>query len=354
MLGVRLPYRLIAILSGVVLVLSATDVERTAGRVAIEGPRLAVLRDGEPLPGEEMLNTDPSGDRWLTLFRTPNASGMIGGLSWAGDGTTIAFGATPEGKTFDDFPPPRIYTVEAEGGRVRTVPGTKGGGAPVFSPDGEMIAFARLRYRDRADQPFYASISIWLADAKGRGSRQLTPWRNRLFLIPSSFSPDGSSLAAERLVLPAENPRIVSVPIDGGPVTPVVKDGVEPAYSPDGSAIAFIRSRNTGRFTRLGRISVLGGDLFVASADGSRITRVTFTPNRREASPTWDPSGQRLAYTQFPAKPTWKAQEGIGSSIVEINADGTCRHRLLFTYGISYSEPAWQPGPGREAGRIAC
>lgn len=354
MLSVRLPHRLIASLSGVVLALSATDVETTAGRVAIEGPRLAVLRDGEPLPGEEMLNTDPSGNRWLTLFRTPNASGTIGGLSWAGDGSRIAFGATPTGKTFDDFPPPWIYTVGAESGRVRTVPGTKNGGAPVFSPDGKTIAFARLRYREQVDRPIYASISIWLADARGGGSRQLTPWRNRLFLIPSSFSPDGTSLAAERLVLPAEEPRIVSVPIDGGPATPLVKDGAEPEYSPDGTAIAFVRSRVTDRFTRLGRNPVLGGDLFVASADGSRITRLTFTPNRREASPTWDPSGQRLAYTQFPAKPTWKAQEGVGSAIVEVNADGTCRHRLLFTYGISYSEPAWQPGPGREAGRIAC
>jgi hypothetical protein len=45
--------------------------------------------------------------------------------------------------------------------------------------------------------------------------------------------------------------------------------------------------------------------------------------------------------------------------LVEINADGTCattlptapkRHRLRFIY----NGPSWQPGTGREAGRIAC
>jgi Tol biopolymer transport system component len=301
-----------------------------------------------------MLNVDPFEARWITLFRTPHASGMIGGISWAGDGNRLAFGATPDGKTFDAFPPPRIYLVGAKGGTVRMVRGTKGGGSPAFSPDGETIAFARLRYRDRLDRPLYASISIWLADARGGGSRQLTPWRNRLFLIPSSFSPDGGSLAAERVAPIAKRPEIVSVSIDSGAVTPLVKAGAEPAYSPDGSAIAFIRSRRTDRSTRLGGNPVFGSDLFIASVDGTQIARVTYTPRRREASPAWDPSGERLAYTQFPAKPTWRAQEGIGSAIVEVNADGTCRHKLLFTYGLSYSEPVWQPGPGRGAGRIMC
>jgi hypothetical protein len=96
------------------------------------------------------------------------------------------------------------------------------------------------------------------------------------------------------------------------------------------------------------------GDLFVAASDGSGVRRLTFNPARREESPGWDPSGERLVYTQFPAKRTPEAILGLGSSIMEINPDGTCRRRLLFTYGLSYREVTWRPGPGRGLGRIQC
>ncbi len=132
----------------------------------------------------------------------------------------------------------------------------------------------------------------------------------------------------------------------------IVRNGFEPAYSPDGSELAFVRLKNRGRLRKL--IPLYGGDLFVSASDGSNVRRLTYTPGKREASPSWDPSGQRLAFTQFPSKRTLEAFAGIGSAILEINQDGTCRHRLLFTYGLSYTGAEWQPGPGRGAGRIAC
>lgn len=201
----------------------------------------------------------------------------------------------------------------------------------------------------------YWSTSIWLVDSRGGRPRQLTPWRHRLLLTPSSFSPDGTRLLAERAIgLGKRFPELVSLPLGGGPPSSVFQEGVEPAYSPDGTAIAFVHPRDTGRFTPSGS-SVPGGDLFVVDSDGSPSTRLTFSPNRREARPSWDPSGERLAFIQLPAKPTPVAQErGTGSSIVEINADGSCRHRLPFTHGLAYREAVWQPGPGREDGRISC
>ncbi len=308
------------------------------------GPRLAFIRSGEPLPGDELLTTDPSGGHWLRLAHTPGASGFLGGATWSGDGTMLAFS-----RGF--FDSAAVYTVPASGGKPRAVPGTKHGGGPVFSPDGRAIAFSRLRFRREGGRGPYLSTSIWLADLKHDRSHQLMPWRHDLHLIPSSFSPDGAALIAARIDEREENSEIVTVAIDGGRSSLIIGEGTEPAYSPDGSKIAFVRqTRRPG----LGRGSAPGGDLYIAAADGSAIRRLTFNPARREASPSWDPSGQRLAYAQFPAKQSRATQEGIGSAVVEINADGTCRHRLLFTYGISYREPAWQPGPGREAGRIKC
>jgi Tol biopolymer transport system component len=316
---------------------------------APDGPRLAYARDGQSLSGEELLTTDSLGARSALLYRRPAAHNTFRHLSWSPDGSRLAFASHGFGLG------ERIYTVAAEGGEPQEVTGTQLGFAPVFSSDGGTIAFARRLADLRPDGTEYLSTSIWLIDSEGGQPRQLTPWRNGLVLTPWSFSPDGTSLLAESAgEEEGSQPGIVSVPVGGGPPLPLVEEGVEPAYSPDGSAIAFVRPRWTDRVTlNLGRVP--GGDLFIARADGSQPTRLTFTPDRREAHPSWDPSGERLAFAQLPARPTRVAQgRGTGSSIVQINSDGSCRDRLLFTRGISHREPAWQPGVGREAGPISC
>lgn len=333
-----------------VAVLAFLTFATSATGAAPSGPRLAFARDGQSLPGEELLTTDPLAVRSFVLYRRPDAHHTFRHLSWSGDGTRLAFASRGFGLG------ERIYTVRAEGGEPREVLGTSLAFAPVFSPDGRTIAFARRLFGERSDGSAYLSISIWLVDSRGGQPRQLTPWRNGLLLSPSSFSPDGATLLAERAKeLDKRFPEIVSLPLDGGRPTVLFKDGIEPTYSPHGTAIAFVRPRDTGRVTLPVGSDVQGGDLFVASPIGSRTTRLTFTPKRREAHPSWDPSGERLAFIQRPAKPNPVAQRReTGSSIVEMNADGSCRHRLLFTRGFAYREVAWQPGPGREAGRIAC
>jgi WD40-like Beta Propeller Repeat len=333
-----------------VAMLAFLVVVSTATGEAPSGPRLAYARDGQSLAGEELRTTDPLATRAFPLYLHPYAHRSFQHLSWSGDGTRLVFASHGSGLG------ERIYTVSAGGGAPREVLGTRLGFAPVFSPDGETIAFALRLFREPSEGGLYMSISIWLIDSRGGQPRQLTPWHNGLLLTPSSFSPDGTSLLAERAEeLGRRSPAIVSVPLDGSPPSFLFRNGAEPAYSPDGTAIAFVRPHDTGRVTLPVGRDVQGGDLFVVAADGSRPTRLTFTPSRCEARPSWDPSGERLAFTQLPAKPTPVAQvRGTGSSIVEINADGSCRHRLLFTRGLAYREAAWQPGPGREAGRILC
>lgn len=332
-----------------VAVLLLLAVVSTAAAETLDGPRLAYARDRYSPPGEELLTTDPLAARSSLVYRHPNAHHSFGHLSWSGDGTRLAFASHGFGLG------ERIYTVGAGGGALREVLGTTFGFSPVFSPDGGTIAFARRLFSERPDGTVYLSVSIWLADSRGGEPRQLTPWRDGLLISPSSFSPGGTSLLAESLPKQREHPpEIVSVPLDGGPPSLVLENGIEPSYSPDGTAIAFVRPHDTGRLTRFGYL-VPGGDLYVIGLGEPQAARLTFTPNRREIRPSWDPSGERLAFIQSPAKPTLAAQRrGTGSAIAEVNADGSCRHRLLFTRGLAYREAVWQPGPGREAGRIAC
>jgi Tol biopolymer transport system component len=113
----------------------------------------------------------------------------------------------------------------------------------------------------------------------------------------------------------------------------------------------------TGKTTTIksakGSTRITATDLAVANADGSGLTKLTRT-RALELRPGWDPSGQRLAYTQFRAGAGEAVLLGLGDSIMEINADGSCRTRVLsYSNAILYGA-TWQPGAGREAGPIAC
>src|SRR5207342_1773011 len=91
-------------------------------------------------------------------------------------------------------------------------------------------------------------------------------------------------------------------------------------------------------------------DLYVIDADGSGVRRLTHTPNLYESAPSWDPSGERLAYERLQV-----IGEGIGSlGPMQVNADGTCASKMFSASHAFFLAPAWQPGPGREAGRIEC
>lgn len=337
--------------SAIAAVLLSLIVVGTAAGQAPSGPRLAYTRDDYSPMGEELLTIGPRAAGSFLLYRHPDAHRTFGHISWSRSGVRLAFASHGSGLG------ERIYVVSAAGGPLREVSGTQFAFSPVFSPDGRTIAFARTYFRELSDGGSYRSTSIWLVDSRGGEPRRLTPQRDGLLLLPSSFSPDGTRLVAESLSDDEDPgfPDIVSVPLDGGPLSLVVEEGAEPAYSPDGTQIAFVRPRETGRIEPVDLSPVLGGDLFVVDADGSDPARLTYTPDRREVRPSWDPSGERLAFVQAPSRPTPAAQErGTGSSVMQINSDGSCPQRLLFSRGVAYREAVWQPGLGRGAGRIAC
>lgn len=308
-----------------------------------EGPRLAYTREGLPLSGEQLLSSDQTGETWEKLVGAPEALGVFEGLTWSPDGTRLAF---------SDYVGEGVFAISAGGGWPKAIRGTEQGFAPVFSPDGKTLAFARWSDRRNPNGSLASSASIWLVAAHGGRARQLTPWKDEI-LVPYSFSPDGTGLAVERVRNKRES-EVLFVPLAGGSPSVIVRDGTEPTYSPDGSSLVVVR--HTFRHEVAGPIGYTsGGDLFVVASDGSGVRRLTFTPARLEESPDWDPSGERLVYTQFPHERAAEEEGALApSSVVEINADGTCRRRLLFTYGLSYREATWRPGAGRGLGRIQC
>ncbi|HSS43076.1 MAG TPA: hypothetical protein VLK37_11085 [Solirubrobacterales bacterium] len=345
---------------GVLAVLLATGVALAASGPT--GPRLAVLKASLKPPRLELVSLGPTGGIAVRLAgggrRARPYLDVFSPLSWSADGESVAFGGVVGFRTGDDHEPiQKIFIVGADGSGLRAIPGTKGGGGPILSPDGRTVAFTRAIDREapttidgkRWEGGFHGA-SIWTADLGTGAQRQLTPWRDELRYAATSFSPDGSTLLAtheDPLLLKESEP--VALALDGSGSRRLFDDGFSPVYSPDGSQVAF--ARNIREYRKGGGENT---DLFVVRADGSGLRRLTRTPELTELFPAWDPSGERLAYVRLPANRSEEAIFGYRTPLMEINADGSCPTKVVSAPGTYFFSPAWQPGPDRGAGRIEC
>src|SRR6187402_2397685 len=227
-----------------------------------------------------------------------------------------------------------IFAVRADGRGLHFLPGTRGGSHPVFSPDGRWIAFSRERVGRGIS---FGTTTPWMASVDGSRARRLAPWGKGVEYIPSSFSPDGSVLAVTRIDTSApEWPAALLFRLDRtGGRRPLVRfPASEPAFSPDGSQIALVRHS----ISRQGAGRISHSDLFLVDASGANVRRLTDTRWIAETQPSWDPSGQRIAFSSFhisrePLEALFDAFLPFGNSIVQINADGTCRTKLISLSG---------------------
>lgn len=146
--------------------------------------------------------------------------------------------------------------------------------------------------------------------------------------------------------------------LDGGGTTDLVRLATEPALSPDGTRVAFAGYLNLDVVKAEEGREYAATELYAMNIDGTGVRRLTRTEGVIETSPSWDPSGQRIAYVQVAADTSFVAGLAllfpVGNAIMQVNADGTCRERLYSSpksalYGVS-----WQQGTGHEAGPIAC
>ena len=268
----------------------------------------------------------------------------LSGLAWSADGEMLAFTGSKGEKR-------GIYLVRADGTGAHFLRGTKGGSDPVFSPDGRRIAFAR---EGSSGARLFASTP-WVARADGGGARRLLGWRKEVTYEPGSFSPDGSTLAVTRSELGSDEPEILLIRLDRRGTRTFAERASEPEFSPDGSRIVFVKHS----IKRHGRFDVTHSDLFATGIDGKKVRRLTRTSWVAETHPSWDPSGQRIAFNSFrisrdPIDRLFDELLPEGNSIVQMNADGTCREKLFSKRLLGIYGAKWRPGPGREAGRIEC
>jgi Tol biopolymer transport system component len=331
-----------------------------AGSAAAEipaGPRLTFMEAGAA--GFRLISADPDGGERRVIvggnLKRHFLPFPFSRPSWSGDGARLVFAGI-------DQPGDRasrldIYEAAADGTGVTRLPGTTDSLGALVSPDGNKLAFSREREREGKNPrtgraTVLRSASIWLLDIDSGAISQLTPWRDRLSAYPSSFSPDGSILAISRQW--RNSHAAVAVHLDGSWETVLARNAGEPVYSPDGTRLVMTTIGKRRTIKRKGvSVTFSPTDLAVAAADGSGLTRLTRTRNL-ELAPSWDPSGQRIAYTLLTPTLDEDSFLGAGDSIMEINADGSCRTKILSVPKVTFFGATWQPGPGREAGPISC
>jgi Tol biopolymer transport system component len=238
----------------------------------------------------------------------------------------------------------QIYVMNSDGSNVRRL--TDGAPRvtyhyPAISPDGTRVAYIR------SDESTHEH-ALYIVGIDGSGVQRLINGLAPLGEL--AWSPDGSRIAfirgfdttfsgyafnytcrPEIYVIDVLTRKYVSL-TDG-------LGGTDPAWSPDGTRIAFNSFRDNNN-----------NEIYTMSSDGKDVQRLTYT-EWAEAEPAWSPDGKQIAYATHLV--SWdvgcgfipmgrQTDPSVGmSSIYVMEADGTNQTKLELTSGGN--EPTWSP-----------
>jgi dipeptidyl aminopeptidase/acylaminoacyl peptidase len=301
---------------------------------ALAATRRTSQRPGWTFP-ERWLPTQPTmrlayvpRAAYLLLIAALLVAAIAAAALWIGSRRSVAppFGLAANGSIVLNADG-QLWVADADGTNARLLDyGLGSSYSPAFSPDG-----SRLAFHARPQEPW--PMSLYVARADGTDPVRISGDMPIIAEEDSviSWSPDGSRVAFSSR--DDGTRRLYVAAIDGSGVAPV-SDGDaerwEPAWSPDGSWLAYTLSGATDRLEHLA----------VMRTDGTRERRLLSAPPQPTrlsfVGSTWSPDSSRLAY--------YRAD---GPDLVVGIVDLEGQEVVLSKPGEEATLPAWSPDGSR-------
>lgn len=282
-------------------------------------PALVVART---LPSITYMAKDVD-QNWIIYVMNADGSGVTpispgGGDDtapvWSSDGQKIAFVSRRDGNR-------EIYVMDNDGQNIVNVTRHPADDwTPAWSPDDSKLAFSSFRdgsweiyVMDMACLSMPESCPDSLTQITADGNGNLSP----------VWSPDGSRFAFNSKA--NGNWDIYTMTTSGSDIRQITTDpanDLAPAWSPDGRLIAYESNRD-------GNV-----DIFIVDGNGGVGQNVTNLPLANDHGPTWSPDGQMLVF--------YSNREG-NWDIFTTTLDGQTVINLTQTPTRDEQTPAWRP-----------
>jgi Tol biopolymer transport system component len=234
-----------------------------------------------------------------------------------------------------------IYRIGVDGTGLRRLTATGSAVKPVWSPSNRQIVFSVVERREltgRYKGLFSETARLWTMNPDGSSPRPLESGSVGAEDLAGAFTPDGSKLLFTRA---GRYPTVMRIDATGGDPRRVIRDGADPAVSPDARSIAFDSLRaGKGRICPSQDFCRHPAALFVARSDGGHQRRLVGERKADELSPSFSPDGRVIAYVRGE---TFEAAEC--TSIWRVPSSGGQARPLLADRACNtwYSDPVWRP-----------
>jgi serine/threonine protein kinase len=225
------------------------------------------------------LFTQRVGGKNATLL-TPNTPSNEIAPVFSPDGERIAFRSTRE--------PAGVYVMEASGENVRLV--VAGCHHPAWSPDGREIVCSTAGHEEAPTTRNTVPSSLWIANVETGDKRFLC----ENDAMQPSWSPNGDRIAFWFMPPSAGRSDIATISRNGGPIEVITKDAStnwNPVWSPDGKFLYFASDRS-GNMS-FWRVAI---DEQTGKVQGEAET--VSTPSNFNRHLSFASNGRRLVYVQ--------------------------------------------------------
>ncbi len=257
------------------------------------------------------MDNDLNRDDFVIGVPTPrNSSSAANVCIGPTTGGKIAFISNRAGSGGQDTD---IFIMNADGsGQTRLTTSPEPEQYPSFSSDGTKIVFTRG-----------SSPKIFVMNVDGSSQTELTSTTGN---FEPRFSPDGSKIVfmSSRDL----NEEIYIMNADGTNQTRLTNNSVLdrfPVFSPDGSKIAFTSKRDGWL------------EIYIMNVDGTNQVRLTNVTNRDSSAPVFSPDGTKIAFESE------RSGAGLAFNIFTMNVNGTNVTRLTTSPSLDDYAPSFSP-----------